>query len=290
VTTVLVTGATGVVGPFVVRRLLEAGHDVRAVTRSPPPGAESPGLTWERLDLTKVLHLAPPAPEALIHAAPLWLLPPVLGILAQAGIRRVVAFSSASRFSKEQSRSRPERELAQRLSVAETRLAEEAARHEVAWTLFRPTLIYGEGRDRNVSDIARFARRFGVVPVAGQACGRRQPVHADDLAQASVRALGLAVTHGRSYDLAGGETLTYREMALRVATAVRPGARVVSLSPAVLRLALSALSLAPGFRHVTAGMADRMNEDLMVDDSSARADISWAPRPLHERSVGDNPA
>ena len=283
-TAVLVTGATSVPGPFLLRRLQEAGHHVRAVTRGAPRGNESHTLAWERIDLTTAFQLTPPVPEALVHAAPLWLLPPVLGTLAQSGVRRVVAFSSASRFSKERSRSRSERELARRLSVAESGLAEVAERHNVAWTLFRPTLIYGGGRDRNVSDVARVARRLGVVLLAGAAGGRRQPVHADDLAQACVRALGSPATHGRCYDLAGGETLTYREMALRVSTAVRPGARLVPLPPVALRLLLGILSLAPGFGHLAAAMADRMNEDLTVDDSPARADIGWAPRAFRYRA------
>ena len=282
-TTVLVTGATGVVGPFVVRRLLEAGYHVRAITRRSPPEANGPALAWETLDLEQAFDPARPGPETLIHAAPLWLLPPVLGALARSGLRRVVAFSSTSRFRKERSPNASERDLARRLSEAEAALTAVAAGHDVAWTLFRPTLIYGGGRDRNVSDLARLARRFGVVPVAGAASGRRQPVHADDLAQACVRALGAPLTHGRSYDLAGGETLTYRAMALRVATAARPGARVVSLPPLAARVLLAALSLAPGFGHLTAAVANRMNEDLVVDDAPARADIGWEPRAFRYR-------
>ena len=101
--TVLVTAATGVMGPFLLRRLQEAGHHVRAVTRSPPGEVGGPTLSWERLDLTSALHLAPPAPEALIHAAPLWLLPPVLGALAQAA-----SFCLSGRFSNPNClRSRP---------------------------------------------------------------------------------------------------------------------------------------------------------------------------------------
>ena len=88
--------------------------------------------------------------------------------------------------------------------------------------LLRPTLIYGCGMDRNVSVLAGLAQRFGVVPLAGQAAGLRQPVHADDLARAAFDALGAVATHGRAYALPGGETLPYREMVARVCATLDP--------------------------------------------------------------------
>jgi len=47
-TTVLLTGATGVLGRELKPRLLDAGHDVRAASRSPPTGDE---VEWVELDL-----------------------------------------------------------------------------------------------------------------------------------------------------------------------------------------------------------------------------------------------
>jgi len=47
-TTVLLTGATGVLGRELEPRLLDAGHDVRAASRSPPTGGE---VEWVELDL-----------------------------------------------------------------------------------------------------------------------------------------------------------------------------------------------------------------------------------------------
>ena len=84
------------------------------------------------------------------------------------------------------------------------------------YTIFRPTLIYGVGRDRNVADIARFAKRFGVFPILGKGLGLRQPVHAADLAEACILAVDSSASFNRIYNLSGGETLTYREMVERV--------------------------------------------------------------------------
>jgi hypothetical protein len=45
----------------------------------------------------------------------------------------------------------------------------------VAWTILRPTLIYVEGRDANVSRLAGLIRRFKVLPLSGgaRACASR---------------------------------------------------------------------------------------------------------------------
>jgi nucleoside-diphosphate-sugar epimerase len=274
---VLVTGASGVVGPCLLRRLAAAGFDVVAVSRRPPREAAQ-GVCWRALDLGLPDSLEGPVPPALVHAAPLWLLPPLLPRLAARGLRRLVAFSSTSRFSKQRSRSAAERELAARLARAEQALECSAAALGVEWTILRPTLVYGGGRDRNVSEIARLARRFGVVPIAGRGGGRRQPVHADDLAAACVTLLERDRAGGRAYDVAGGETLTYREMALRVAGAVTPAPRVLRLPVPLARAALSLASRFRRFGHLSPEAARRMDEDLVFDDSAARAAFGWSPR------------
>ena len=90
----------------------------------------------------------PPAPTA-IHLAPLWHAPPLVEGLAARGLRRLTAFGSTSRFTKERSGDAAERGGARRLADAEDRVGAASERHSIAWTVFRPTLIYGGGEDRN---------------------------------------------------------------------------------------------------------------------------------------------
>lgn len=93
----------------------------------------------------------------------------------------------------------------------------------MGWVILRPTLIYGRGRDRNITVIARFIRRFGFFPVLGRATGLRQPVHAEDVALACHRALEAPAATNRAYNISGGETVTYREMVRRVFLALEGG-------------------------------------------------------------------
>jgi nucleoside-diphosphate-sugar epimerase len=273
----LVTGASSLVGTCLLERLRERGMAVRAFSRS--PRAATPGVEWTARNIASGLGAPDGKARSLFHIAPLWLLPPLLEELPAWGVGRVVAFGSTSRFTKATSTSRRERDVAERLARAEDDLAARSRDLGLSWTLFRPTLIYGRRRDRNVSSIARFVERAGFFPIAGRGKGRRQPVHAEDLALACVQVLNDARTYGHAYDLAGGTTLTYREMVEAVFRGLGRRPRLLFVPRAALAASLAAASWLPRLGHLTAEMAARMDEDL-VFDTSAAANFGYSPRPF----------
>jgi hypothetical protein len=68
-----------------------------------------------------------------------------------------------------------ERALAQRLRDGEAALARACVARGSAWTVLRPTLVYGAGLDKSLTPIARRALRTRVFPLpAGR--GLRQPI------------------------------------------------------------------------------------------------------------------
>lgn len=281
-----VLGASSLVGAMLLPRLVAAGCEVVAFSRQPPP-ASQPGIRWHSLaDAASDAGMA--GIERWICVAPVWGLPEYFALLQACGVHRMVALSSTSRFTKDRSSEAGEQAVARRLVQAEERLVHWAQARGVEWTILRPTLIYGEGRDRNIAEMARVMRRFGFFPVFGEAMGLRQPVHADDVAAACVAALSCAAAVNRAYNLSGGETLSYREMASRVFTTLGQPVRLLSVPMWMFRLALRILRLLPRFRHWTPAMAERMNRDLAFDNTDARRDLAWAPRPfqLQARDVG----
>jgi nucleoside-diphosphate-sugar epimerase len=274
---VLVLGATSLIGAYALKRLAGVGAEVVALSRRGADGGA--GVRWIRADLGQETWSRDVGPlDAVVSLSPIWLLPDALPHLAGAGVRRVVAFSSTSRFTKADSPDAEEREVAKRLADAERATERFCAERGIAWTVLRPTMIYAEGRDGNVSRLARMIRRVGVLPLSGAGAGLRQPVHADDLATAAVAALDRAETFNRAYDLPGGETLTYREMAERVFEGLGRRPRILTAPPALWRLGLALASpLLPG---ATAAMGQRMAKDLTFDGSDAASDLGWAPRPF----------
>lgn len=213
-----------------------------------------------------------------ICVAPIWVLPDYLGLLETHGARRIVALSSTSLFTKVNSTNPAEQAIAQRLADAETRLRVWAESRDVEWLVLRPTLIYGRGRDKNISEIARLIRRFGFFPLVGQGLGLRQPVHVADVAAACFAALTAAGARNRDYNISGAETLSYREMVGRVFAALGRRPRFLVLPLGVFKLALIGLRLFPRYRHWSVAMAERMNRDLVFDHSDAGRDFGFLPR------------
>lgn len=273
---VLVLGATSLVGRFLLPRLAAEGARVAAVSRRPPAETHE-RLVWIEGDLTDPALLARlPAASTVFSLMPIWLLPPALSVLARPGLRRLVAFSSTSRFTKTRSPDPEERAVARRLAEGEAAVAAACEACGAEWTILRPTMIYAEGQDGNVSRLAGLIRRFGVLPLAGRGEGLRQPVHADDLAAGSLAAAASPAAANRAYDVPGGETLTYRAMAVRIFEALGKPPRIVSAPPWLWRAGLALASpLLPG---ATASMGVRMAEDLTFDPAPAARDFGWSPR------------
>lgn len=271
-TPVLVLGATSLVGRFALPRLRAAGIEAVALSRTAP---QEPG--WVRADLTDPdLEARAPSCSTVLSLSPIWRLPAALPALKAKGMRRLVAFSSTSVFAKAASPDAYEQGVARALAEGEAETRGFCEAHGVAWTILRPTLIYAEGQDRNVTRLARMIVKLGVLPLAGRGEGLRQPVHADDLAAAAIAAATSPRAENQAYDLPGGETLTYRAMAERVFEGLGRRPAILAVPPLLWRAAFAvARPLLPG---ATAQMGARMSEDLTFDGSAAARDFGWSPR------------
>ena len=240
----------------------------------PPLATAAAGIRWQRLPVSPGEWQA--SIPHWIAVCPLWAVPEHFPLLEAAGARRLVALSSTSRFTKRDSAAASERAIAARLAAAEEEVLDWARTRGIAATILRPTMIYDGIHDQNVARIARFIRRFGCYPVAGAAVGLRQPVHADDVATACQSALqcdGLRET----YEISGGETLTYREMVGRIFAWLERPPRLVTLPLPLVRAAGPLVRIMPGLESLPT-MAARMNEDLVFDHGAATRDFGFHPR------------
>jgi nucleoside-diphosphate-sugar epimerase len=271
----LVFGASGAIGRFLLPRLLDAGHDVFAVSREART-ARHPGLRWVIGDLSGDT-LSPSDSAAIFSLGPLDAFADWFARSRVEGHPRIVAIGSLSAKTKAASKDPREHALADRLLRAERTLAAAAeARGSVA-TILRASLIYGAGLDRSLTPIAEFARRWRVFPYAPGARGLRQPVHADDLAAACV-ALASSPSAGGTYDVGGGERLAFATMLARVRTSLPFATLALPIPFMIARAGLGLARQLPAFRAASASALQRTNEDLVVDHAAAAADFGWSPR------------
>ena len=272
-----IIGGRSPVGRHVVQLLEAAEWRVRAFSRS---------------DLAA--HAAASTPALISHwvyVAHIWSLPEHFAFLRSFGVCRLVAISSTSRFTKTTSSDQGERDRAQRLVESEDRVLSWARENEVDCTILRPTLIYGGGDDRNISEVAAFIRKFGIFPLLGPATGLRQPIHVEDVAAACVAALqrpGLKP----AYDISGREVLAYREMISRVFYTLGRRPRFVTVPRAAVNAGVGLIRLIPRFRGLSRGMAERMMSDMVFDHADAARDFGFRARPfvLAPKDIGMPPA
>lgn len=265
--TVLVIGASGQIGQFLLPRLTEAGFDVLALTRQATDGDPH----WIRGGLPDAMPELPPL-RAVVSLGPLDHLAPWLSATRLAGAPHLVATSSMSAETKRDSAVPAERELSRRLRDAETTLIATCASRGMPWTLLRPTLIYGAGVDKSLTPIVQAALRRRVFPVpAGR--GLRQPVHADDIAAAVVAALASPFARGKTFPIGGGDRMRAAEMFRRARRSAGGMAVPVPVPRFALRLAALAV---PGLR----GPVDRLDDDLIADNGELERVLGVHPRPF----------
>ncbi len=261
-------GATSQIGHFLLPRLRRHGVEVTALSRNAPAPAD-PGVRWMRGRLPDAVPPLPPL-DGIVGLGPLDGLAGWLAALATRPAPVVVATSSMSAVSKIDSPFPEDRALARGLRRNEERLQHECARLGMAWTLIRPTLIYGAGLDHSLSPIARRATRSRLFPLP-RTHGLRQPVHADDVADAAWRALDNDDARGRVFELGGGERLGSGEMFARV----RASLPVATLP---LPLGATALGLLSRLLPQSRGPVRRLRQDLVADNAGIESVLGLRPR------------
>ncbi|HOR27682.1 MAG TPA: NAD(P)H-binding protein [Candidatus Sumerlaeota bacterium] len=276
---IFLTGATGHTGSRLARRLAEEGWRARCLLHTPGRRAylpDHPRIEVVEGSLTEPAGWAASAAgaAALIHAAHVGFAPRVVEACRAAGVERVIALSSTRRFTRF-----PE-ETARRVIAGE-----EALEHSgLAWTVLRPTMIYGGDRDNNLERLVRWLRRRRWLPRVGDGRNLVQPIFVADLVEAVMRALARPVeTRGRALTLAGPEPLTQRQLIEEVAAAMGIRVRWVPVPYGLAMAAAGALELCLRRPPVTRAQLRRTLEDKAFDIDEARAALGgWQPRPFGE--------
>lgn len=273
---ILVIGGTGVVGSYIVEQLLRRGERPFVLSRSK---RDTPGIAWIHGDMANLDTLDLPAVTTLYCTADAVLLANILPSRFGPSLKRVVVFTSTSVMTKQDTEIESERETLRKLAEAEQTIATLCGQRGIGWTILRPTLIYNEGRDTNITPLSRLIRRFRFMPLVGGGPGLRQPVHAEDLAIGAIAAAASPAAVNKFYSLPGAETISYREMIGRIFDGLRLPRRMIPVPPALWRLTFALAH--PLFPGANVAMGIRMMKDMTFDATPAVRDFGWNPRAFH---------
>ncbi|MGG6463478.1 NAD-dependent epimerase/dehydratase family protein [Solilutibacter silvestris] len=267
---ILLTGATSQLGHAALPLLANEGAEVIALSRDPRSTPVNQ-IEW----VQGVLPDAMPdlsRLDAIVSFGPLDGLAEWLSAKSDAPTPIVVAASSMSAVSKRDSGVSEDRAVAERLLRGEAALQRECERLGMRWTILRPTMIYGVGLDRNLTPVARRALRSRMFPIP-PGSGLRQPVHAQDVAQAALSAVRNEAASSRIIELGGGERLRVDEMFRRVRASLERSTFPLAVPSAALPLAARLL---PRLR----GALSRLDQDLVADNTVAIDVLGVQPRPF----------
>lgn len=271
---VLLTGATGLLGGALLDVLLAQGHEVRCLVREDSPRAS-------RLDARKTelfrgdagdagaLSRALSGADALLHVAGIEHSPAVVEAARRAGSSRLVVVGSTSAHSAYSFRSDPK-----------LRMEELVRGSGLAYTIVRPSMIYGSEMDKNVHRLLRFLDRSPLFPMFGSGENLWQPVYHEDCARGVYEALVRPSAVGQSYDLPGAEPLTYLEMVETAAGALGKKPRIVRLPLEPVRRMLAAAEALRLPLPIRSEQVLRLREDKAYPYDKARRELGYAPRPF----------
>jgi nucleoside-diphosphate-sugar epimerase len=326
VPTALVTGATGLVGSYLIERLLADGWSVRALVRDvalagtlSPPGVELQAgniLDAGRFSdaargCTAVFHAA-----AAITARGGWEefrrmnidgTRNAVAAAASAGARllqvsSVAVYGPRARYGgvhgKTDERT-PLQPLPERALYARSKRESEAialgahARGEVWAAAVRPSVVYGR-RDRQfVPRVGRLLRR-GFAPVINGGRSTLAIVHAANVADGAVRAVATEVAGGKAYNVANDFDVTLAEFYRLAAEGLGRGVRLIPVPMPVARAALAIarflgpLMLGSRMNVVTASSSlDFLTRDNPFASELARRELGWRPKVSPDVGIPD---
>ena len=248
---VTVIGGSGFVGRYVCEALLKAGVRLRVAGRDPrrarflQPLAQVGQIDFVAFDLARPdsIARAVDGASAVVNLAGLFDGPlGAVHVEGPAEAARRAAHGGASAFvhvsaigadpasASRYGQTKGEGEAAVRAAFA-------------AATIIRPSLVFGP-EDQLTNRFARLAQ-LPILPVLAPAT-RFQPVYVRDLAQAIARAaLEPGRFGGKSFDLAGPQVMTMRELVGRIAALAGQSPELVDL-PDIAGKALASLGFLPG--------------------------------------------
>jgi NADH dehydrogenase len=217
---IVITGGTGFVGEEIVKQVRAAGFPVRAIVRELGPaqwlveryGVElfhgnvlyAPSIEGAMKDANCVIHLVGiihEQRESTFERAHTEATKHVVDETKRAGVKRYFQMSALGTRANARSRYHQTKWAAE----------EYVRKSGLAWTIFRPSVIYGP-KDKSVNTLLKVIRRLPFVPVLGPGTTKIQPISAENVARAFVAAIHNDNSIGKTYDLCGLEQFTWNEL------------------------------------------------------------------------------
>jgi nucleoside-diphosphate-sugar epimerase len=285
--TALVTGAAGGMGLRLVSRLLEAGWKVTGLVLPGDPlrrRLEWLGSAIREADIRDASSLVGVCDgiDTVYHLAAVIIShdPSVFGAVNREGTSNVVRAASASNVrhfiyvsSASVTYPRPTAYSASKLAAERIVIGEPSFEH----TIVRPTLVYDKNGGLELTMFVNYLLRFPIVPFIGNGSAMKRPVHSEDLVEGLLRLAGNEDTHGKTYNLSGGEAISMRDFARLILEHRGIRKRFLHVPVVLCRAAAWLMKISMAMPPLTASAIAGIVQDANLDPSEAMRDIGYRP-------------
>jgi len=274
----VVTGATGFTGSYLVPMLVEREYKVRCLVRK---ASNRRVFLLDDIECVEgdlgdfeSLKRAFGGRDALVNVASLGFghAPIILKAALEAGVQRAVFVSTTAIFTRLNASSKSVRVDAEK----------EIRTSGLRYTILRPTMIYGSSRDRNMSRLIRYLQSCPIIPIIGNGKKLQQPVYVGDVARAIAGCLEYDSTIGKTYNIPGRDPLTFHELIDTICDLLGRSVLKVHL-PVLPVVKMMRILEKTGVRlPIKAEQIMRLNEDKAFECKEAIRDFGYAPRTFKE--------
>ena len=276
-----VTGITGHSGGFLLERLVAERYPgtIRCLVRAK---SDTSAIDRSGLDIEKVvgnlnredsLRALMRGAHTVLHLYNIRASLAVAKAAAEEGAQRLVLVHTTGIFSENRSASQEYLAIEQKLDAF-------LADKDIDVTILRPTMIFGDLRDRSVHKFIRMVDRLPLMPEIDRGKGLLQPVNARDLGEMYYRMIGTSRLPEREYILSGDRPVTMHEMFAMIGEDLGKRVRFVNCPMALGEFFAKALRFCTRGRKDLLEKVQRMGEDRSFSHDAAARDLGFAPEPF----------
>ncbi|CAN5782314.1 NAD-dependent epimerase/dehydratase family protein [soil metagenome] len=306
--TVLVTGATGALGPAVIAALQQAGYAVRILVRRPPPAQRA--VEWRQGDITDcnavttalagcaavvhmaaLLHIVNPAPtlRADYEKVNVGGTANLVQAALQVGVERLVFFSTIAVYGASQGQILDEttpphpNTLYGQTKLAAEQIVGQAQRADgqPLGTILRLSAVYGAQVKGNYQRLLHSLARGRFLPI-GPGRNRRALIYDRDVAAATVLALQHPGAAGRIYNVTDGQHHTLQEIiqAITISLGRRPPRFALPVAPVrwLAGLVEDSAQLLGCQSPLGRATLDKYTEDIAINGQRIQQELGFIPR------------
>jgi NADH dehydrogenase len=280
-----ITGATGFVGRNLIKSLVDDGAKVTALIRSPNKAALFNGfdITLKNGDLLHkeslkrfldgniyVIHLASVVSSTKRQDYQRVNIDGMINIVEaseDSGIKKFIYISSIN------AEENPDSLYGSTKKEAEKILEQS----KLAYTILRPSVIYGKYDNKNIATMIKMAQRFPIFPMLGDGNCKRQPLFVNDLIWVIKELFKNNTGVFKKYNVGGSEILTLNEIANIIFKVIGKRRMMVHIPIAAAnRLARSLVFIKPEFSS-NLEQLKHLSKDIFFDCNLLKADFSFNP-------------